>query len=146
MAVVLNGEIYNYRELRRELIERGHKFETKGDTEVIVHLYEEEGPDCVKRLHGMFAFALWDERRGRLLWRATGSARSRSSTRSGPAPCPSPPRSERSCRTPRSRARSTSERIDAYLAYGYVPAPMSAFRAVRKLPPGSLMLWSGRRA
>jgi len=65
--VVLNGEIYNFRQLRRELEDRGHTFATATDTEVIVHLYEEHGPDCVEHLRGMFAFALWDERRRTLL-------------------------------------------------------------------------------
>ena len=65
--VVFNGEIYNYRELRREMQGRGHAFSTHGDTETIVHLYEEYGDHCVDHLRGMFAFALWDERRKRLL-------------------------------------------------------------------------------
>ena len=65
--VVLNGEIYNYRQLQSELERRGHQFSTATDTEVIVHLYEERGDDCVHALRGMFAFAIWDQRRHRLL-------------------------------------------------------------------------------
>src|SRR4051812_29004877 len=67
VRLVLNGEIYNYRELRRELKARGHDLRTVSDTEVIVHLYEELGPACVERLHGMFAFAIWDEKREQLV-------------------------------------------------------------------------------
>src|SRR5262245_33453787 len=65
--VVFNGEIYNYRELRRELQRRGHVFRTSSDTETIVHLYEDLGPECVERLRGMFALAVWDTRSRQLL-------------------------------------------------------------------------------
>src|SRR5262245_46922798 len=58
--IVFNGEIYNYRELREDLIARGHRFATRTDTETVVHLYEEEGERCVERLRGMFGFAIWD--------------------------------------------------------------------------------------
>ncbi|HUF67665.1 MAG TPA: asparagine synthase (glutamine-hydrolyzing) [Longimicrobiales bacterium] len=67
IAIICNGEIYNYRELRAELIGRGHRFQTHSDTEVIVHLYEDYGPGCVDKLIGMFAFALWDGPRNLML-------------------------------------------------------------------------------
>src|ERR1039457_1104100 len=63
ITVVFNGEIYNHRSLREELITRGHRYRTQSDTETIVHLYEEYGKDCVQHLRGMFAFAIWDEKR-----------------------------------------------------------------------------------
>ena len=64
--IVFNGEIYNFRELRVELERKGHRFSTNSDTEVIVHLYEDLGSDCVQKLRGMFGFAIYDERRQRL--------------------------------------------------------------------------------
>src|SRR5690606_5185824 len=67
ICVVLNGEIYNFKDIRRDLTLRGHSFRTSSDTEVIVHLYEEYGDACLDHLQGMFAFALWDSRQQRLL-------------------------------------------------------------------------------
>src|ERR1035437_8715835 len=67
LAVVVNGEIYNFAELREELLQKGHTFRSHSDSEVILHLYEEHGPECIARLDGMFAILLWDGRQQRLL-------------------------------------------------------------------------------
>ncbi|HSS42850.1 MAG TPA: asparagine synthase (glutamine-hydrolyzing) [Solirubrobacterales bacterium] len=143
IAVVLNGEIYNFRELRRRLEAAGHRFATDGDTETIVHLYEEEGIDCVRSLDGMFAFALWDARRRRLL-----IARDRV----GKKPLFYALGSQGLSFASELRALLQDEEIprevdedalDCYLAYGYVPAPLSIFRAVRKLPPATAMVYEG---
>src|ERR1700737_1217741 len=67
LVMIFNGEIFNYRELRAELMARGHTLKTAGDTETIVHLYEEYGPACIEKLNGMFTFALWDKRQATLL-------------------------------------------------------------------------------
>jgi asparagine synthase (glutamine-hydrolysing) len=141
IVVVLNGEIYNYAELRQELLRAGHKLATNGDTEVIAHLYEEHGVDCVSRLQGMFCFALWDSRRQRLFiardrvgkkplfYSFRGGVLSFASELGALIQDPGVPRDV------------DPEAIDAYLAYGYVPAPMSAFRGVHKLPPAHLLVY-----
>jgi asparagine synthase (glutamine-hydrolysing) len=145
VAVVLNGEIYNFRELRRRLEAAGHRFRTDGDTETIVHLYEEEGVDCVRSLDGMFAFALWDESRRRLL-----VARDRV----GKKPLFYALREGTLSFASELRALLRDEEIphdvdeqalDCYLAYGYIPAPLSAFQAVRKLPPATSLVYEGGR-
>ena len=143
VAVVLNGEIYNFRELRRRLEASGHRFRSDGDTETIVHLYEEEGLDCVRSLDGMFAFALWDAPRRRLL-----IARDRVGKKplfySLGAGGLSFASELRALLEDDEVPRDIDEQaLDCYLAYGYVPAPLSAFRAVRKLQPATRMVYEG---
>jgi asparagine synthase (glutamine-hydrolysing) len=146
VVVVLNGEIYNFATLREELLSAGHVMSTRGDTEVIAHLYEEEGVECVHRLQGMFCFALWDERRRRLLL-----ARDRVGKkplfyhhRNGVFSFAS--ELQALTRGPNVSREVDPEAIDAYLAYGYVPAPLSAFRDVRKLPPAHRLVLEGGNA
>ncbi|MDA0168664.1 asparagine synthase (glutamine-hydrolyzing) [Solirubrobacter taibaiensis] len=140
ITLVANGEIYNHRELRAELEARGHRFATGSDCEVIVHLYEEEGEDCVKRLNGIFGFSLWDARRNRLVaardpfgvkpvyWAAKGRqlavasevgavlAAGLGSTLIDPVA------------------------LDHFLAWRFVPAPRTLFAGVSKLPAASVLV------
>ena len=145
VAVVLNGEIYNYRELRERLARSGHRFSTRGDTEAIVHLYEEEGPDCVRSLDGMFALAIWDEPRQTLVLARDrlGKKPLFYSRHAGGLSFASELNALMEDREIPRELDFTA--LDCYFAYRYVPAPFSAFRAVRKLPPAStLVLRDGR--
>ncbi|MBD0372883.1 MAG: asparagine synthase (glutamine-hydrolyzing) [Pyrinomonadaceae bacterium] len=137
VTVVFNGEIYNYRELQKDLEARGHRFQTHSDTESIVHLYEEYGAACVEHLRGMFGFAIWDERERELFL-----ARDRAGKK--PLYYTLTPRGTlvfgselKSLLEHKEVERSSDvEALDAYLTFGYVPDPLSIFRGVRKLPPG----------
>jgi asparagine synthase (glutamine-hydrolysing) len=133
--ITFNGEIYNYRELRAELLRRGHGFETQSDTEVIVHLYEEYGQDCVKHLRGMFAFAIWDVNRRRLF-----AARDRL----GQKPFFFVQRGSELLFASEIKgllaldptlAELDLESLDQYLALRLIAPPRSMFRAIRKLAP-----------
>ena len=137
VVVVLNGEIYNYVELRERARSRAATASRpRSDTEVIAHLYEESG-DGLRRTapRDVRVRALGRARADACSWRATGSARSPSSTAAEATRSGSPPSSRRSSRTPRSRATSTTQRSTRFLTCGYVPHPLSAFAALRKLPP-----------
>ena len=137
--IVYNGEIYNFPELRPELEKRGHRFYTKCDTEVIIHLYEEMGADCVQKLRGMFALAIYDQTKRKLIL-----ARDRlgkkplhyalvkdklyfaSEIKSILAVAPE-------------LAEVNSQGLLEYLYFGYVPDPITAFTGIQKLPPGHLL-------
>jgi asparagine synthase (glutamine-hydrolysing) len=140
VSVVVNGEIYNHLDLRRELEGRGHRFATRSDSEVVVHAYEQWGTDFVRRLNGMFAFALWDKRRERLMaardpfgvkplyWvekggRVAVASEVRAFLDSGLA-----------------SVEIDRIALEHYLAWRFTPAPRTIFRGVSKLPSASILL------
>jgi asparagine synthase (glutamine-hydrolysing) len=145
VTVVQNGEIYNFQELRERLRASGHTFRTKGDTEVLAHLYEERGPRFAEDLRGMFAIAVWDARRRRLVlardrfgikplyYRLTGSSLSFASELKALLVQPDFSR------------EIDPDAVDAYLAFSFVPAPLSIFRDARKLSPGHVLVWEADR-
>jgi asparagine synthase (glutamine-hydrolysing) len=143
ISVVYNGEIYNFRELRLELEQRGHHFATQSDTEVIVHAYEEYGENCIERLWGMFALALWDSRRNLLLLARDRLGKKPLVYYTDPAHQGVAFASEMQALLahPSVPREIDLGAIDDYLTYLYVPAPASAYRHIRKLPPGHRLVW-----
>src|SRR5881628_1780336 len=141
MVIVFNGEIYNYRELRRELATRGHQLRTRGDTETVLRLYEEEGARCVDRLRGMFAFAIWDATAETLFL-----ARDRFGIKplyviTGPWGIAFASELKALLAAGLSDRRLDWEALDAYFQLGYVPAPRTPFDDVKKLEPGNVLTW-----
>ena len=144
--VVFNGEIYNYRALRAELQRRGHRFATDGDTEVIVHLYEEYGDGLVQHLRGMFAFSLWDETRRRgLIARDRLGIKPLFYARAGGGLLFG---SEIKAILASGRIETDLDHqaLDAFIAFTYIPAPLTIYRAVRKLEPGHLLVYENGQA
>ena len=139
--LVFNGEIWNYKELRKELIEKGHQFRTNSDTETIVHAYEEYGVDCVARLHGMFGFAIWDASRRRLLLardragkkplyytRANGSFIFGSEIKA-------------LLHHPDVKRQADPQALADFLSVRYVPGPATLFANIYKVLPGHWLLY-----
>jgi asparagine synthase (glutamine-hydrolysing) len=145
VVVVLNGEIYNYKELRNELRAGGHTFATDGDTEVIAHLYEDHGTDCVRFLRGMFAFALWDMRKRRLLIARdrVGKKPLVYSYKDGTLWFGSEIRAL--LEDPQVDRGIDLNAIDSFLKLQYVPAPLTAFAEIKKLPPAHTLVWEDGR-
>src|SRR5438105_14035071 len=140
VTVVQNGEIYNYEELRRELARSGHRFRTHGDTEVLAHAYEEWGTRFAERLRGMFAVAIWDAPRRRLVLardrfgikplyyrESSGELAFASELRALP------------------RGEIDLDALEAFLAFNSIPGPLTIFRETRKLPPGHILVWDDAR-
>ena len=141
--LVCNGEIYNYRELRQELIARGHSFKTHSDSEVLLQGYLAWGDAVVERLNGMFDFALWDARSRRLLiGRDPLGVKPlyvlQDGQRLGFAT-----EAKALLKLPGVRAELNREALPDYLHLGYVPAPLSLFKGIRKLPPATLLSVQG---
>ncbi|MBN2732491.1 MAG: asparagine synthase (glutamine-hydrolyzing) [Balneolaceae bacterium] len=141
VQIIFNGEIYNFQELRNDLIKRGHSFRTASDTETIVHAYEEYGESCVERLRGMFSFAIWDSNHEKLflardrfgkkplfLYQKRGVLLFASEIKA-------------LLEYPKIQKKVDLHAIWNYLAYRYVPGPATLFEGIRKLPPGSFAVW-----
>lgn len=144
--LTLNGEIYNYRELREELETKGHRFRSHSDSEVVVHLYEESGASCLAKLKGMFAFALWDNKQKSLLL---------ARDRVGKKPL-------HYCVTadglifaseikallqhPAVNRQLNLRALSKYLSYEYVPAPDTIFRSIKKLEPGHYLIYNNHQS
>jgi len=142
-VIVFNGEIYNYRELTARLRAEGHRFETRSDTEAILHAYEQYGVDCLEHLRGMFAFAIWDRRKQRLFmardrlgikplyyYRGRGFLAFASEIKA-------------LLTLPEVRAAVDPAALDLYLSLRYVPGPRTMFRDIFKLQPGHFLLHDG---
>lgn len=144
LAIVFNGEIYNYIELKDELIRRGHTFQTQSDTETILHAYEEWGVECLSRLNGMFAFAIWErdcqrlfiarDRLGKkpLYYRHDGNSFAFASEIRALRQIPS------------AEVTLDLAAIHHYLSLQYIPAPLSVYREIRKLPPAHYLITDGK--
>ncbi len=143
VTAIVNGEIYNHRELRKSLEARGHRWATNSDSEVIVHAYEEYGLDCVRHLNGIFAFAIWDDREGRLVaardafgvkplyWWSDGRRVALASEIGALLAAGLVP------------AEVDRVALDHYLACRFVPSPRTLFKGVQKLPPASTLVVEG---
>ncbi len=144
--VILNGEIYNYPDMRVELEKRGHRFKTKTDTECILHFYEDEGDQCVRHFRGMFAFALWDTRKRRLLL---------GRDRLGKKPIYYTVQNGELyfCSELGGLLKALSHRpeidleaIDLYLSMQYIPEPRTVYKDIYKLPAAHLLAWENGEA
>ena len=142
-AVVFNGEIYNFRQIRADLEQRGHHFRTTSDTEVIVHAWEEYGDACVSRLRGMFAIALWDLAKRRLLL---------ARDRVGKKPLYYVHDGDRILFAselkalicdPSVKQAIRPEAVDDYLTFGVIPAPGTIYQGIQQLPPAHYLVWEG---
>ncbi|MEW6581537.1 MAG: asparagine synthase (glutamine-hydrolyzing) [Actinomycetota bacterium] len=144
VTVTYNGEIYNFADLRADLTSRGHRFRSSGDTEVVVRAYEEWGDDFIHRLDGMFAFALWDANRGRLILARdrTGKKPLYYTQIGGRLTFASEIKALRAA--PWVRTGPDLARLPEFLTYGYVPGPHTLYEGVSQVPPGCTLTYTTR--
>jgi asparagine synthase (glutamine-hydrolysing) len=143
--IVFNGEVYNYPDLRRRLEGSGHKFRTDSDTETIVHLYEDEGPECFSHLNGMFSIALWDANRRRLVLGRDRLGKKPLVYRHEPGRLLFASELKSILEVPGLPREIDPAAIDEYLTYQYIPHPNTIFRGFRKLPPGHYAIYQDDR-
>src|SRR5713226_3109914 len=145
-AIMLNGEIYNHHDLRKGLVERGHRFRTRSDVETVLHLWEEKGERCLAELRGMFALAIWN-RRDRSLFLA------RDRVGKKPLYYATLPNGgivfgseiKAILQHPEVRREPDSRAIDQFLTLQYVPSPMTAFCGIERIPPAHWLRWRAGR-
>ena len=143
--VVFNGEIYNFKELRASLEARGCRFRTASDTEVLLRLYEAEGERCVQALDGMFAFAVWDARRGSLLLARDRVGKKPLFYAATPTRIVFASEIKALLRHPGIEPEVNVGALPSLFLYGYVPTPDTCYRGIQKLPPGHLLRVSADR-
>ncbi|MDH7569876.1 MAG: asparagine synthase (glutamine-hydrolyzing), partial [Armatimonadota bacterium] len=141
LHLVFNGEIYNFRQLRTQLQARGHVFATASDTETLLHAYEEYGLDCVHHFNGMFAFAVWDERRQRLLLARDPFGIKPLYYTETPDRLLWASEIKALLQDPQVVRRVDHEALHHYLSFLYVPSPRTMFQGIHKLPPGHRLIW-----
>ncbi len=140
LVCVFNGEIYNFQELRAGLQERGHRFATHADGEVIVHLYEERGEECLEGLNGMFALALWDRKRERLFLARDRLGIKPLYTAEIPGGVAFASELKALLELPTVARSLNPVALDQYLTFEYVPAPESILQGISKLPPAHYLV------
>jgi len=137
--IVFNGEIYNFQSLRPELLSRGHRFRSNSDTEVILHLYEEHGTDCLRFLRGMFAFAIWDGPRRQLFLARDRLGKKPLCYQQDAHALRFASEAKAILQDPEVDGRPDPRSVSQYLTFGYVPSPASAFQGFRRVPPGHFL-------
>jgi asparagine synthase (glutamine-hydrolysing) len=147
LAIVFNGEIYNYRELKKELESLGHRFKTNSDTETIVRAYEQFGADCLKKLRGMFAFAIWDlDKEELFLARDRVGKKPLFYTQTPSGAFVFGSELKVILEHGETKRETDPEALSAYLTFGYVPEELCIFRNVHKLKPGHFLKYSNGEA